>query len=60
MMLSDSHRTTLEGFAGSTASFLGLLTSMQEQLEYSLRILSLIIGIAVGAVTLYRSLFRKQ
>jgi hypothetical protein len=58
-MTGDPHRTALEGFAGTTASFLGLLTSMQEQLEYGLRIVSLLIGIAVGCVTLYR-MFRKR
>ena len=55
-MIVENNRSVFEGFVGSAASFLGLITSMQEQLEYGLRILSLLIGIAVGVVTLVRAL----
>ena len=46
----------IEGLLGSTATFLGFITSIQEQLEYWLRISSLLIGMLVGVVTLYRIL----
>ena len=39
---------------GIAATSLGLITSLQENLEYNLRITSLILGIAVGLVSLYR------
>jgi hypothetical protein len=55
-MIAENHRTVFEGFVGSAASFLGLLTSLQEQLEYGLRLTSLLVGIAVGVVTLVRAL----
>jgi hypothetical protein len=41
------------------APAIGLITSMQEQFEYWLRVCSLIIGIAVGIAALYRILKRK-
>jgi len=33
---------------------MGLITSMQEQFEYWLRVGSLLVGITVGLVSLYR------
>tara|TARA_Y100000816_G_scaffold24136_1_gene15576 strand:- start:269 stop:397 length:129 start_codon:yes stop_codon:yes gene_type:complete len=38
------------------APVIGLITSMQEQFEYWLRVGSLIVGIAVGVASLYRLL----
>ena len=38
------------------APTLGLITSMQEQFEYWLRVGSLVVGITVGLVSLYRVL----
>jgi hypothetical protein len=43
-----------DSFIGVAATSLGFITSVQEQLEYGLRITSLIIGIAVGLFSLYR------
>lgn len=45
----------LDSILGVVAPCLGVLTSLQEQIEFTLRIVSLLIGIAVGAVALYRS-----
>ena len=39
---------------GMAAPVIGLITSMQEQFEYWLRVGSLIVGIAVGLASLYR------
>ena len=44
----------MDSFAGIVATSLGLITSFQENLEFHLRITSLIIGIAVGLFSLYR------
>jgi hypothetical protein len=49
----------IDSFVGMAAPALGLITSMQEQFEYWLRVGSLIIGIAVGVAALYRILKRK-
>ena len=43
-----------DSFIGVTATSIGFITSVQEQLEYGLRITSLVIGIAVGIFSLYR------
>lgn len=37
---------------GITSPILGVITSMQEQIEWGLRIASLIIGLAVGILSL--------
>ena len=44
----------VDSLVGMTAPMLGLITSMQEQFEYWLRVGSLIVGIAVGIASLYR------
>lgn len=46
----------LDSVVGVAAPALGVITSLQEQVEYTLRICSLLVGIAVGSVALYRSL----
>ncbi len=46
------------GFVGTVSPFLGIVTSFQEQIEWHLRIASLLIGIAVGVVSLI-GLIRK-
>lgn len=48
-----------EGFCGAAAPVLGVIASCQEQLEFWLRIASLVIGIAVGLATLYRILVKR-
>ena len=44
----------IDSLVGMGAPTLGLITSMQEQFEYWLRIGSLLVGITVGLVSLYR------
>lgn len=46
----------LDAVIGVAAPALGVITSLQEQVEYALRVCSLLVGIAVGCVALYRSL----
>ena len=46
----------LDSFVGISATSIGFITSVQEQVEYNLRIASLIIGILVGLFSLYRIL----
>lgn len=41
------------------APWLGIITSFQEQIEYSIRISSMTIGLIVGAIHLYRLLFKQ-
>ena len=49
----------IDSLVGMAAPTLGLITSMQEQFEYWLRVGSLIIGITVGVASLYRLLKRR-
>jgi xanthine/uracil permease len=44
----------IDSLVGMAAPTMGLITSMQEQFEYWLRVGSLLVGIAVGLVSLYR------
>ena len=44
----------IDSLVGMAAPVIGLITSMQEQFEYWLRVGSLIVGIAVGLASLYR------
>jgi len=46
----------IDSLVGMAAPTLGLITSMQEQFEFWLRIGSLLVGITVGLVSLYRVL----
>ena len=46
----------LDAVVGVAAPALGVITSLQEQVEYALRVCSLLVGIAVGGIALYRSL----
>ena len=47
-----------DSLIGMAAPVIGLVTSMQAQFEFWLRIGSLVVGIAVGVASLYR-LIRK-
>jgi len=58
-MNNGTHGTlerTVDSVVGIVAPLLGILTSLQEQVEYALRVCSLLIGIAVGSLALYRAL----
>ena len=58
-MSADASRDVLHGIVGSVAPTLGLITSMQEQMEWGLRITSLVIGIIVGLLSLLK-LIKKR
>jgi hypothetical protein len=47
------------GVVGSVAPVLGLVTSLQEQMEWGLRITSLVIGIVVGLLSLLKLLKKR-
>ena len=49
----------LKGLVGTASPLLGVVTSFQEQLEWYLRISSLMVGLAVGAMSLV-SMVRKM
>lgn len=50
--LFQNHGTELlKGSVGTMASLLGLLTSMQEQVEHAMRCVSLGVGMLVGILT---------
>ena len=50
----------IDSLVGMAAPTLGLITSMQEQFEYWLRVGSLVVGIAVGLASLYRLLSKYK
>jgi len=58
-MISDHGRDLLHGDVGTITPGLGVITSMQEQVEWGLRITSLVIGIIVGLLSL-RKLLKKR
>lgn len=49
----------LKAVAGTASPLLGVVTSMQEQIEWHLRIASLVVGLAVGVMSLI-GLWRKM
>jgi hypothetical protein len=55
----DHARDMAHGIVGSVAPVLGLVTSLQEQMEWGLRITSLVIGIAVGLLSLLKLLKKR-
>ena len=53
-MTAESGRDILHGIVGTVAPALGVITSFQEQLEWGLRMTSLVIGIVVGLLSLWK------
>lgn len=51
-------KTVVTGLVGTASSILALLTSLETHLEVWLRIIALVLGIAVSAVTLRKLLKR--
>ncbi len=52
----------LRGIVGTASPLLGVVTSMQEQIEWHLRVASLVVGLLVGLlsmVTMIRKLRRR-
>lgn len=58
-MKHDSLHDLAQGSAGTATAMLAVVTSLQQQVEFWLRISSLLVGIAVGLATLW-SLLRKR
>ena len=50
----------IDSLVGMAAPMLGLITSMQEQFEYWLRVGSLVVGITVGLASLYILISRPK
>jgi len=53
---------TLKGIVGTASPVLGVITSMQEQIEWHLRVSSLVVGLLVGILSLigmWRKLTRR-
>lgn len=48
----------LNSFIGVVAPLMGVITSFQESVEWTLRVTSLVIGVAIGLISLFR-LIRK-
>lgn len=49
----------IDNIVGPTAPILGVITSFQENIEYGLRVFSLVIGILIGLIHLYRAIKRN-
>jgi hypothetical protein len=58
-MSVDSARDAAHGIVGSVVPVLGLVTSLQEQIEWGMRITSLGIGIIVGLISAYQLLKKR-
>jgi hypothetical protein len=53
----------VKGIVGTASPFLGVITSLQEQIEWHLRIASLVVGLLVGVlslVSIVRKLWRSR
>ena len=50
----------VDSIVGIAAPTLGFITSIQEQVEYGMRIFSLSIGILIGVISLYRLLKKPK
>jgi hypothetical protein len=48
----------LKGIVGTVSPVLGVITSLQEQIEWGLRVTSLLVGLLVGLISLV-SMIRK-
>ena len=60
-MHEHSHLYNLvNGLIGTLASLLGVISTFQEQLEYSIRIMGGVLGVMIGIVTLYNALKKKK
>jgi hypothetical protein len=58
-MSADTSRDALHGIVGSVVPVLGLVTSLQEQIEWGMRVTSLGIGIIVGLISAYQLLKKR-
>ena len=58
-MSADSARDAAHGIVGSVVPVLGLVTSLQEQVEWGMRVTSLGIGIIVGLISAWQLLKKR-
>jgi hypothetical protein len=58
-MSAEASRDALHGIVGSVAPVLGLVTSLQEQIEWGMRVTSLGIGIIVGLISAWQLLKKR-
>ncbi len=52
MRLHTDLETSLRAVVGTASPILGVITSLQEQIEWTLRVASLIVGLLVGITSL--------
>ena len=58
-MSADASRDALHGIVGSVVPVLGRVTSLQEQVEWGMRVTSLGIGIIVGLISAWQLLKKR-
>jgi len=59
--MHDTHtHTIINGLIGTASSCFAVITTFQEQLEYSVRMTGALIGCVVGAITLYNLIKNKK
>ena len=56
MITSQMNRELFQSVVGTFAPILGVITSMQEQIEYGLRISGLVVGLVAGLLSLWQIL----
>ena len=52
-----SYQTLTNAVFGMAGSFLGVVSTFQEQFDWSIRISGGLVGLAVGLISLYRVIF---
>lgn len=52
-----SYQTLTNAVFGMAGSFLGVVSTFQEQFDWSIRITGGVVGLAVGLISLYRVVF---
>ena len=52
-----TYQTLTNAIYGMAGSFLGVVSTFQDQLDWSIRITGGLVGLAVGLISLYRVLF---
>lgn len=57
--LIDAKGAVVKGFVGTSAPFLAVLNSLQQDIEWALRIAGLLAGLAVSVLTII-SFFKKK
>ena len=53
-MITEHGKDLMHGAVGTITPILGVITSMQEQIEWGMRVGSLLVGLVVGLISLFR------